>query len=152
MLYIIVSMFLDVFQTGWKRGGTFAGEELEGLADKVPEILKNSRAANTSKVYQAAFNRWECWTSKYSEITALPAQPNHVILYLTHLTEKAGSFASINQFLSALSWAHNLQGLASPVRDPVVTEVVNGIKRKLAGPTLRKEPFFPKITSRVYFQ
>jgi site-specific recombinase XerD len=141
VLYVFVSMFLDVLQNGWKRGGTFAGEELEGLADKVPEILENSRATNTSKVYQASFNRWERWTSKYPEIDALPAQPNHVILYITHLAEKAGSFSSINQFLSALSWAHNLQGLASPVKDPVVTEVINGIKRKLACPTLRKEPF-----------
>ena len=117
------------------------GEELEELADQVPEILENSRATNTSKTYQAAYNRWERWTSKFPEIDAIPAQPNYVILYITHLAQTAGSFSSINQFLSALSWAHNLKGLASPVRDPVVIEVVHGLKRKLACPVLRKEPF-----------
>ena len=69
------------------------------------------------------------------------SNPTHVILYLTHLAEKAGSFASIGQYHSALSWVHNLQGLDSPVRDPVIIEVVNGIKRQLACPTIRKEPF-----------
>jgi site-specific recombinase XerD len=130
-----------VFYTGWKRDDAIVSEGLEDLASKVPGILKNSRADNTSKAYLAAFLRWEKWVSSYPEVTAIPANPTHVILYLTYLSNTVGSFASISQFLSALSWAHNLKGHVSPVRDPVVVEVVSGIKRQLACPTIRKEPF-----------
>ena len=138
---MLFSNFLDVFNTGWKRDDAIVGKSLEDLASKVPGILRNSRAVNTSKAYQAAFLRWDKWVSSYPEVNAVPANPTHVILYLTHLSNTVGSFASISQFLSALSWAHNLQGYVSPVRDPVVVEVVSGLKRQLACPTVRKEPF-----------
>ena len=133
--------FLDASYTGWKRDDAILSESLEDLADKVPGILKNSRSANTSKAYHAAFHRWETWISEYSEASAVPASPTFVILYLTHLSINVKSFASISQFLSSLTWFHNLQGHASPVRDPVVVEVVSGLKRQLACPTVRKEPF-----------
>jgi integrase len=43
--------------------------------------------------------------------------------------------------VSAISWAHSLAGLETPTRNPLVLETINGLKRKLARPSVRKEPF-----------
>jgi site-specific recombinase XerD len=143
-------LYSDTFKNGWKRDTPVHSKGLELLADKVPDLLRNSRANNTTKVYLASFQRWSAWAAKYPEVKELPAAPAHVILYITELSQSVGTFASINQFLSALSWAHNVHGLASPVRDSIVAEVVNGIKRKLAGPTTRKVPFTPSNINQFF--
>ena len=71
----------------------------------------------------------------------MPTQPNHLILYLAFLGKTANSFSVVNLACSAIAWGHKLSGYASPTTDPLVLEVVEGLKRKLGAKVHKKEPF-----------
>ena len=115
-----------------------------GLANDVPNLLSNARAPSTNLVYGRAFQKWKEWAACYSEVRDIPAEPTHVVLYLTHLAKSAKSFATVNVAICALAWAHALAGLESPSKNVLVLEVLQGIKRGLAKPTVHREPFAPE--------
>ena len=115
--------------------------QLLGLAQEIPEVLCKARAPNTNKSYGLAFKRWTRWAEEYPEISVLPAQPLHIILFLIFLAKTAKSYSVINIAVCAINWAHNLAGLDSPTRHVLIVETLNGLKRQLARPTIPKEPF-----------
>jgi hypothetical protein len=129
---------------GWRRDETFQDGRLESLASRVPALLRNARAPNTNKSYLAAYNRWAAWTSDFPEVNALPASAVHVVLYLTYLSQNVKNFATVNQFVCSMTWMHAINGHISPMSNPVVVEVLNGLKRSLASPVVHKEPFTAK--------
>jgi hypothetical protein len=51
---------------------------------------------------------------------------------------------------ASLQWAHNLIGRSSPTDTYLVKNVLEGAKRKLATPTVKKEPITPEILSLMY--
>jgi site-specific recombinase XerD len=128
----------------WRRDEGFQDERLENLASRVPDLLSKARAPNTNKAYLAAFNRWVIWAADFPEVTVLPAKAVHIVLYLSHLSSIVKNFASVNQFVSAVTWMHAINNHNSPMSNPVVIEVINGLKRSLAGPVVHKEPFTPE--------
>ena len=128
----------------WRRDAGFKDKRLEDLASRVPELLSKARAPNTNKAYLAAFNRWVVWANDFPEISVLPATAVHIVLYLSHLSTNVKNFASINQFVSSVTWMHAINNHISPMSNPVVIEVINGLKRSLAGPVVHKEPFTPE--------
>ena len=107
----------------------------------MPQILERSRATSTNKAYGLSYKRWRVWAQAYPEISPLPASHLHVLLYLVHLSESANSYSTINQAVCAIKWAHGLAGLDSPTEHVMISEALNGFRRKLAKPTVRKEPF-----------
>ena len=134
-------MFLEHIAVGWRRNDVFQDARLEVLASRVPDLLSKARAPNTNKAYTASFNKWSTWAGKFPEVKVLPAAPSHIVLYLSELSQHAKNFATINQFISAISWMHAINGHVSPTNNVVVQEVINGIKRSLACPVAHKEPF-----------
>ena len=71
----------------------------------------------------------------------MPASHLHVLLYLVHLDQTATSFSTINLAVCAIKWAHGMAGLESPTDHVMITEALNGLRRKQARPTVRKEGF-----------
>jgi site-specific recombinase XerD len=135
--YIYVS---DVFTEFARHVEVPQVEELQVLAAEVPNILEQARAATTNNSYGLAFNRWKVWASQFPGFGVLPAEPAHVVLFLTHLARTAKSYSTINVMISAIAWAHSMAGLPSPSHSILVSEVLQGLKRSLAKPTIRKEP------------
>lgn len=125
--------------TGIQRA--FISEELNNLALDLPAVLVNARAPNTNKSYDQAFDRWKRWADNYPEVSSLPADPLHIVLYILFLARSAKSFSNINLAICSLAWAHKLAGFPSPTGSIIVVEAINGLKRKLAKPSVRKEPF-----------
>jgi site-specific recombinase XerD len=113
---------------------------LRGLVAGLPGLLQNSRAPSTVKSYKAAFTRWQTWTRRYPEVCCLPASELHVVLYLSQLGIEGISYQVIIQAIAAIKWFHSLEGLASPTEGVLVKEVLHSLRRKLARPTVRKEP------------
>ena len=62
------------------------------------------------------------------------------MLYLQHLSESTGSKAAVEEAVHALSWLHELAGLQQLGGSPLVKCTVEGLKRILAKPKVRKEP------------
>jgi integrase len=115
--------------------------DLTILAETIPTVLGQARAAGTNKIYGSAFDRWALWAHQYDEVKIFPVEPKFLVLYITHLSHTAKNYATINQAVCAIAWAHGISGLSSPTKDLLVIETLNGIKRMLAAPTNHKEPF-----------
>ena len=71
---------------------------------------------------------------------ALPAQPIHVALYLTKLTQEADSVAPVSATVYATAWKHQVSGWADPCCDKIVTRTLNAAQRVRARPKRRKDP------------
>jgi integrase len=71
---------------------------------------------------------------------ALPAQAKYIVLYLLYLGRAANTFSTINLAVCSIKWAHNIAGLDSPTDNILVSETLNGLKRRLAQPKVQKYP------------
>ena len=124
-------------------------EELRELALSLPEVALRSKAPSTVKKYSGAFCRWKRWVRNKPEVSALPANPLHVALYLNFLIQKADSSAPIQEAVSAIAWCHQLAVVDDPTQHPLVKNVLASSKRMLAKQTLKKEPITPEILSQL---
>ena len=131
----------DVFTEGTERMATLSDDKLQQLSQDIPDILYSSRAESTNHSYGLAYKKWRLWASAYPEVLPLPAQANHVLLYLVELEKQATSFSILNLAVCAIKWAHSMAGLDSPTDSILIKEALLGFKRRLAQPTIRKEPF-----------
>ena len=83
---------------------------LEPLLLKLPDFCLQSKAVNTRRSYEGAFNKW---CVPYN-ISTLPASDVNVSLYLMHLSKFKKSSSTINEAFYAISWAHNIAGVVDP--------------------------------------
>ncbi len=100
--------------------------------------LKNSKAHNTLRAYQADFNDFSrfCKTSNFS---SLPTEPKIVALYLTHLSSSS-KFSTLKRRLASIKVIHKLKGHYIDTKHPVISENLMGIKRKLGVKQISKKP------------
>ena len=62
------------------------------------------------------------------------------MLYMQHLSESTESKAAVEEAVHALSWLHGLAGLQPLGGSPLVKATLEGLRRILAKPKVRKEP------------
>ena len=143
-------IFQLIFQSGlWKDVNNEENDELKQLASELPDVILNSRADSTSRQYSGAFIKWCSWAQNYGK-SKLPAEPFYVSLYIIHLSHTANTSAPVSKAVAAISWAHKLAGHSDPCLSLIVKNTVEGLKRKLASPTGKKEPITPDILERMY--
>ncbi|XP_072021253.1 uncharacterized protein [Amphiura filiformis] len=136
-----------IFQSGiWSDAGYEEHDELNKLASELPGVTLNSRADSTIKQYGGAFCNWCAWADRFGK-SKIPADPYYVSLYLIH---SANTPAPILKATAAISWAHKLAGSSDPCLSPIVKNAAEGLKRKLASPTVKKEPITAEILVKVY--
>lgn len=63
---------------------------LDDLAGKMAHYLIQARCDNTVSKYYNYFRKWEVFITK-ENACALPAEPIHVALYVTHLLDNGSS-------------------------------------------------------------
>ena len=107
---------------------------LQRLATGLPAVLMSSWSDNTNKCYNAAFRKWADWADQFKEVSALPATPLHVSLYLVALAQQKTSVSTINTVISAIAWSHRLAGLSSPTEHQTVKITAEGVRRQVARP------------------
>ena len=100
--------------------------------------LKNSKAHNTLRAYQADFNDFSnfCKTNNFS---SLPTDPKIVALYLTHLSSSC-KFSTLKRRLASIKVIHKLKGDYIDIKHPIISENLMGIKRKLGVKQMSKKP------------
>ena len=140
---------IDVFTDGLGFLPSVQDPTLQILVDKVPTVLSSARAPSTNQAYGLAYKRWRVWALTYPEIQPLPANHLHVLLYLMQLEESISSYSTINLAICAIKWAHGMAGLESPTDHVLVQEALQGFRRRLARPTIRKEPFMKDHIHRL---
>lgn len=102
---------------------------LDGLEDEARGYLAASRAASTVRAYASDWRAFTAWCATHG-VTALPAEPTTVVLYLTDLARTATT-ATIGRRLSSISVAHQAAGFASPTADILVRSAWSGIRRTI---------------------
>lgn len=118
--------------------------DLAGVDPELIEAAKRFAEARKSPCTRAAYTRewraFEAWVTSQG-VRALPASPQVVALYLTHMACAGGRKASgIDLALVAISQAHRLAGFESPRTHPVVQEVRGGLRRTLGTAVNQKAP------------
>ena len=78
--------------------------ELETLKN-----LKNSKAHNTLRAYQADFNDFSSFCVK-NGFSSLPTQPKIIALYITNLS-KYSKFSTLKRRIASISVIHKLKEL-----------------------------------------
>lgn len=114
--------------------------DLHRLAHSLPQAVMASRADSTSKKYLHGFMRWKVWAEKKREVKVFLVQDMQFARYLQHLTETTRSKAAVEVAVNAISWAHQLAGIAPISSAPFVRTVLAGLQRQLAKPKQKKEP------------
>jgi integrase len=88
--------------------------ELAELAELAERTAAGSKSQNTKKAYRADLNSFCSWAADHG-LSALPAEPQTMRLYITHLDQIGRRPATISRALAAISAAHKLAGLESPI-------------------------------------
>ena len=140
---VLFFYLLDVYKQGfWGREEVFQDQLLKDLSKKLPEVVVQNKAYSTAYGYSKAFLRWKKFAlSRKDKISVLPAQPNHVALYLVYLIQTSNSPSPIFSAFHGIAWAHEQAGIISPTQDIMVKNVYESATRILAKKTEKKKPF-----------
>lgn len=98
-----------------------------------------ARAARTRLAYGAQWRHFVAWCAEHG-LSALPARPEAVALYLTSRARAGRKVATLAQALTAISQAHKRAGHASPRASAVVSEAFKGIQRVHGSAPTQKQP------------
>ena len=114
---------------------------LASLTAQAREFMAAAKADNTLRAYAADWNDFREWCQAH-ELSALPAAPETVALYLT---DRAASLktSSLARRLTTINRAHEAVGHPSPatMHHAVVSEVWKGIRRTKGTAEEGKTPF-----------
>jgi integrase len=119
------------------------------LLEQVSVYADASKAQSTWRMYAGDCKRFETWCAAHS-LRALPATPETLAAYLTHLAEQGRRVATITRALVSISQRHRLCGYpSSPRAHRVVHEVLKGIRRSLGVAQRAKSPVLPEDLVRM---
>ena len=107
--------------------------ELETLKN-----LKNSKAHNTLRAYQADFIDFKKFCGK-NGFNFMPSDPKIIALYLTHLSSFS-RFSTLKRRLASIKVIHRLKGHYIDTKHPIIAENLMGIKRKMGVKQISKKP------------
>ncbi len=97
--------------------------------ERAERYLGASKSANTLRAYQADWAHFTAWCET-AQRPALPASPETVALYVSDLAATS-KVSTIRRRLTTISQAHERAGYPSPSKQPLVRDVLDGIKREL---------------------
>jgi site-specific recombinase XerD len=120
--------------------GTHSGD-IQALVDAAKAFAGNSKAPNTWKAYKSDWRGFAAWC-RSSGFVSLPARPEAVALYVSHLASLGRKTATTSRHLVSISQAHRLAGFPSPTSTAQVTETMKGIRRSLGVRQQQKAPVY----------
>ena len=112
--------------------------DLKSLEIETLKNLKNSKAQNTLRAYQADFKDFSSFCVK-NGFNSLPTEPKIIALYLTHLSSFS-KFSTLKRRIASIKVVHRLKGHYIDTKHPIITENIMGIKRKLGVKQTSKKP------------
>ena len=100
--------------------------------------LKNSKAQNTLRAYQADFRDFSnfCNQNGFKE---MPTEPKILSLYLTHLSA-ASKYSTLKRRIASIGVLHKMRGHYLDTKHPIIIENLMGIKRKYGVNQKGKKP------------
>jgi site-specific recombinase XerD len=118
------------------------------MLDQVREFVRASKAANTLRGYQSDWRAF-CGWCEANGLSALPANPDAVAAYIAECAGRL-KVGSIQRRLNAITEAHRALDLDPPSHQPIVKNVLKGIRRKNgAAPSAKAAALIADIRSMV---
>jgi site-specific recombinase XerD len=96
-----------------------------------------AQAPNTTKAYGSDWRQFEQWATEHG-LAALPTTPATCALYLTALAQRGVKVSTIRRRAAAITRVHRQAAQPSPVWDPRVLTVLEGIARTHGAPPVKK--------------
>ena len=90
--------------------------------------LKNSKAQNTLRAYQADFRDFSSFCMK-NGFKEMPTEPKILSLYLTHLSSNS-KYSTLKRRIASIGVLHKIKGHYIDTKHPIIIENLMGIKRK----------------------
>ena len=146
-----------VFPTGinlnqnLKRKCSEAGFEEDILTDHMAKYLLKSKADSTVSKYQNCFKQFKSFCES-RDISALPAMPISVGIYLTYLMDEGKSDHVIAGAVYGIKWAHNLNDYPDPTESNTVKLLLNTAKRICSKPVVKKDVLSPDMFKTLCLQ
>ena len=117
-------------------------------AKRIPDIVLQAKASSTNKKYDEYFRKFDNWCATFG-FTSLPALPNTLCIFLSHLVRKKVSSAVLESYYYAINWKHCCSLLSNPCETKMVKLILEGSKRILSTPVVRKEPVTVDILKKI---
>ena len=102
--------------------------KFEDLLISLPQFYKKCRGENTVKKYDQYFKFWRCW-AKQHEVDYLPANHNHVGLYLLSKLQAGDTFPTIDASFYAIKFYHKSLYNVDPCKHNFVKNILEVAKR-----------------------
>ena len=112
--------------------------DIKSLEIETFKNLKNSKAQNTLRAYQADFKDFREFCTK-NGFNSLPTDSKIIALYLTHLSAFS-KFSTLKRRLASIKVIHRLKGHYIDTKHPIIAENLMGIKRKMGVKQISKKP------------
>jgi len=112
---------------------------LAAISGQVKEFINASRAESTKAAYRKDWEDFSRWC-KAAELPSMPATPETVAAYLSHLATEGKSASTLTRRASAIRFAHKLAGVQSPTASPLVEATMGGIRRTIGTAQHGKAP------------
>ncbi|CAC5411397.1 unnamed protein product [Mytilus coruscus] len=89
----------DIYAKVFNREIADLPDELLNSLNLIPDLLTESKTANTVEKYYYGFRRWKSWALSHQipEYDILPSKPFHVALYLASLVQSFNTSSLINE-------------------------------------------------------
>ena len=125
-------------------------DSVRELALSLPDVVMAGRAKSTTSKYQRAWSNWLDWCEDKEEITAFPANPFYVAIYLNFVLKTSKKSGTLTTAFYGIRWGHHVNGLYSPTDHPFVSMTYEGTLRLCERkPKDPKEPITPEILKHL---
>jgi len=101
--------------------------DIKSLELETLKNLRNSKAANTLRAYQADFKDFSAFCVK-NDLNPIPTSPKILSLYLTHLSTTS-KYSTLKRRIASISVFHKMKGHYLDTKHPIIMENLQGIKR-----------------------
>ena len=123
---------------GLSRNGSLDKDNLNGLSEKLVELLKNSKSRATEKAIRSDIRKFNTWCAN-RDLSNLPCSPETLAEWIADL-QGSSSVASIARYVSSVSTVHDVGGYDNPARSELVRLAMKGLRRSEAGTPTKKAP------------
>lgn len=106
-------------------------------------------APNTRRAYEFDLQDWKLYADA-NGLEGFPIEPRALLAYIGNMQRRGLRYTTIRRRCSALSRAHKRDGIANPLEDPKVRDLLKSIARTLGrAPKNRKSAITPTMVAYI---
>jgi len=135
--------------SSWPRYGA-GGDSYDYAVAEARRLMEADRAQSTLRHYARDWAQFAGWVAEHhAQYPALPAPAPLVGLYIGHLRVRRLAKSTILGRLAAIQYAHELAGLASPLKDAMLRREIRGLRRQHDAARQKREALMREDASRA---